>query len=109
MTEGNLKTAHHTCNIRKSSEAQETYTARNPKRQIKSQYGEPEHWDGFVSMFMVLAATYEAELTPTERSWYRSLQKFFSEDGEKTASERPSNKGMEPTAQRTRRGSCPDR
>ena len=99
-SEGNLGTAHHSCNIRKSSAAGETYTTRNPRRQIKSQYGEPEHWDGFVSVFMVLARTYETRLTRTEKSWYQSFEKFFSEEANKNASEGPSNTPLQPTAER---------
>jgi hypothetical protein len=82
-TVDNLRTAHQSCNMRKSAEAQEAYTARNPKRRVKSQYGEPEHWDGFVSLFMVLAPTYKLRLTATERCWFESFEKFFLEEGQK--------------------------
>ncbi len=85
-TEDNLGTACNRCNMRKSSDSKDRFTMRNPKRHIKAQYGEPEHWDGFVSFFMVLARDNEARLTVSERSWYRSFTKFFTDESSKGAS-----------------------
>jgi hypothetical protein len=76
--ENNLATACCRCNMRKSNEDQVNFTTRNPKRRIKARYGEPEHWDGFVSLFMVLARDNQDVLTDSERSWYRSFEKFFA-------------------------------
>ena len=78
--EDNLATACARCNMRKSAENKDTFTARNPKRRIKSKYGEPEYWDGFVSLFMVLARDNQAAMTSTERAWYRSFEKVFAKE-----------------------------
>jgi 5-methylcytosine-specific restriction endonuclease McrA len=75
----NLKTACNKCNMRKSSADQATFTERNPKRRIKSRYGEPLHWDGFVSLFMVLATANQRILTDSEKAWFRAFEKFFVE------------------------------
>src|SRR6266705_311045 len=52
--EDNLSTACCRCNMRKSSEKEALFRARSPTRSMKSRYGAPAHWDGCVSMFMVL-------------------------------------------------------
>jgi hypothetical protein len=84
--------------MRKSAENKDAFTARNPKRRIKSKYGEPEHWDGFVSLFMVLARDNQAEMTSAERAWYRSFEKVFA--GEGTAALGPSNTPLQPAAEK---------
>ena len=97
--EDNLATACCRCNMRKSTEDQITFTTRNPKRRIKARYGEPEHWDGFVSLFMVLARDNPDALTDSERSWCRSFEKFFAAAANKQGVE-PSNTPLQPAAEK---------
>jgi 5-methylcytosine-specific restriction endonuclease McrA len=79
MEESNLVTACYRCNMRKSDQNKDTFTAKTPKRPIKAKYGEPAHWDGFVSLFMVLARENQLDLTFSERAWYRAFETVLHE------------------------------
>ena len=41
---------------------------------IKGKYGEPQHWDGVSSLFMVLADRQASGLTASERAWLQVLR-----------------------------------
>lgn len=77
--------------MRKSNKDKDSFSAAHPKWKVKSKYGEPEHWDGFVSMFMVLARTNLEELTSTELHWYRAFDRLIS--GEVAKVSRPTTAG----------------
>lgn len=84
IDEANLKAACARCNMRKSNKDKNSFSAANPKWKVKSKYGEPEHWDGFVSMFMVLARANLKELTSTELQWYRAFDRLISSEAAKS-------------------------
>jgi 5-methylcytosine-specific restriction endonuclease McrA len=51
----NFAVACNKCNIRKSAADKAKYLAEHPPRPVKGKYGEPRHWDGLASLFIVLA------------------------------------------------------
>jgi hypothetical protein len=75
--DGNFATACCKCNARKSSRAVEAYLSKNPGKPVRGKFGEPHHWDGLVSLFLVLAAREQA-LTSTEKAWERALRAFVA-------------------------------
>jgi len=72
-SERNFVTACNKCNARKNSRMAAEYLRERPGRAVKGLYGEPKHWDGLVSLFLVLAQQ-QAQLTPSERAWERALR-----------------------------------
>jgi hypothetical protein len=40
---------------------------------VKGRFGEPEHWDGLTSLFLVLARS-DFPLTVGEKAWQKALQ-----------------------------------
>ncbi len=70
--EANLVTACNKCNARKNSRTSADYQRERPGRPVKGRYGEPQHWDGLASLFLVLAAG-EPTLPAAERAWRRAL------------------------------------
>jgi len=72
-TEENLCTACAKCNGRKSSAPVDKWNQREKRSPIKGKYGEPQHWDGLSSLFVVLAGRYPAKLTAVERGWLRAI------------------------------------
>lgn len=72
-TEDNLCTACGKCNTRKSSAPLENWNQRDKRKLIKGKYGEPKHWDGFSSLFVVLAKRNSAALTTADSSWLNAL------------------------------------
>jgi 5-methylcytosine-specific restriction endonuclease McrA len=73
----NLVTACNKCNARKRERVGEEFRNRNPSKRVKARYGEPKHWDGLVSVFMVLAESRRQQLTANERAWYRALREYL--------------------------------
>src|ERR1700732_4065416 len=69
----NLATACNKCNGRKSAATLDRWGEGGRKRQCKGKYGEPQHWDGLSSLFIVLAQRNPAALTASERDWLRAL------------------------------------
>jgi hypothetical protein len=70
----NLAVACNKCNVRKSAQEKAKYLAEHPPRPVKGKCGEPKHWDGLASLFVVLARQSRGTLTSTERLWLRSLE-----------------------------------
>jgi 5-methylcytosine-specific restriction endonuclease McrA len=70
---GNLITACNKCNTRKSDSDATEHASKNPKREPKGKHGKPEHWDGFTSLFVVLADRDPSALSDSEREWFRVL------------------------------------
>jgi len=75
-TEDNLCTACGKCNTRKSAAPLDKWNQRSKRKPIKGKYGEPKHWDGFSSLFMVLAKRNSAALTNAESEWLNALEGF---------------------------------
>ncbi len=74
--EQNFVVACNKCNSRKHNADAWTYERRNPLKPVRGKYGEPEHWDGLVSLFLVLAGK-GAELRPSESRWERAIRKHL--------------------------------
>lgn len=75
--EANFVVACNKCNTRKNDHHAADYERRNPPRPVRGKYGEPEHWDGLASMFLVLAAR-GATLGPSEARWEKALRKHLA-------------------------------
>ena len=67
--EANLMTACNKCNMRKNDGA-----PKEARRPIRTERGEPKHWDGFSALFTLLADQDRLVLTPSEREWLRALK-----------------------------------
>lgn len=74
--ESNFVVACNKCNARKNDRDAEEYEREKPGRAVRGKYGEPQHWDGLASLFLVLAAQ-GAELKPAERRWERAIRKHL--------------------------------
>jgi len=70
----NLATACNKCNGRKSADGVDKWDKRPKEKPIKGRYGEPQNWDGFSSLFVMLAQRDATTLTANERGWLRALQ-----------------------------------
>lgn len=73
-SEKNLCTACAKCNGRKSSAPLDQWGQREKRSPIKGKYGEPQHWDGLVSVFVMLAERNSASLTAVERDWLKAIK-----------------------------------
>src|SRR5712691_8605275 len=71
--ESNLATACCKCNVRKSSAPLDEWAKRPQRKPIKGRYGEPQHWDGLSTLFVVLAERDRGALTASERDWLKAL------------------------------------
>lgn len=74
VEESNLATACNKCNARKGAMTKDEFNKKYPLRPIKRKYGEPEHWDGFSTLFVVLGEEHLSDLTRNERAWYTALK-----------------------------------
>ncbi len=72
--ESNFVTACNKCNARKSNAVIDDFQRAVPSRRVKGKYGEPQDWDGFSSLFLVLAPS-DPKLSASERGWLAALQK----------------------------------
>ena len=46
--------------------------SKRPKHKpVKGKYGEPQHWDGFSTLFVVLAQRNPVGLTASEKAWLK--------------------------------------
>jgi 5-methylcytosine-specific restriction endonuclease McrA len=70
----NFAAACNKCNVRKSAAEKKRYLKENPPKRVKGKYGEPKHWDGLASLFVVLARDNPTQLTQNEREWLRALE-----------------------------------
>jgi HNH endonuclease len=71
--EPNLATACCKCNVRKSATSMKEWGERPQRKPIKGKHGEPQHWDGLSSLFVVLAQRDPSGLTVSERDWLKVL------------------------------------
>lgn len=65
----NFVTACNKCNMRKNDRK-----AKEPRRLVKAKYGEPKHWDGFTTLFVLLAEQDRTPLTTSDTEWLRALK-----------------------------------
>lgn len=66
-------TACNKCNARKNNRKVDEYVRLEPGRPVKVRFGEPEHWDGLSTLFVILASEHRERLTPSERGRLRAL------------------------------------
>jgi hypothetical protein len=71
----NFSVACNKCNTYKSAAEKAKYLTEHPLRSVKGKYGEPRHWDGLSSLFVVLARQNPTSLTSSERAWLCALEK----------------------------------
>jgi hypothetical protein len=71
--ESNFATACNKCNTRKNSRSAAVYEGERPGKPVRGRFGEPKHWDGLTSLFLVLAGS-GIPLTATERAWKKALE-----------------------------------
>ena len=77
-SEENFRTSCWKCNLRKSDAALDKWEQRDKRSPVKGKYGEPEHWDGLTSLFMLVAERNPSLLTATERDWLKALTAVHS-------------------------------
>jgi 5-methylcytosine-specific restriction endonuclease McrA len=68
----NLATICSRCNARKGALTAEEFLRRYPLRRVRGKHGEPIHWDGLASLFVLLISNHPQHATLTERrGWLR--------------------------------------
>lgn len=72
--EANFVTACSKCNARKGDRDAADHAKLHPARPVRSKHGEPTHWDGLASYFMVVGRANPRALTPHERKWLAALE-----------------------------------
>jgi hypothetical protein len=72
----NYAVACNKCNVRKSAEEKAKYLAAHPLKPVKGKYGEPKHWDGLSSLFVVLARQPGTRLRGNEKNWLLALAEY---------------------------------
>ena len=100
----NLATACNKCNGRKSATTLDRWGERPLERPIKGKYGEPQHWDGLSSMFVILARRDATALTTCERAWLQGIASAALKRNSGTATpsfprKQESSRRLVPTAQ----------
>jgi 5-methylcytosine-specific restriction endonuclease McrA len=70
----NFVTSCLKCNSGKSDTEAEDFRTKHPRRKVKSKYGEPLHWDGLSTLFMVLAERDPKAVNSSDRAWLRALR-----------------------------------
>lgn len=71
--EANFVTACNKCNARKNSRSAAIYEREHPGKPVKGRFGEPKHWDGLTSLFLVLARS-GITLTASEKARRKALE-----------------------------------
>ena len=79
--EHNLVTACCKCNGRKSSAPLDAWNQRYKRNPVKGKYGEPQHWDGLSTVFIILAESNPGHLTTGEKEWLRVLKNKAVREG----------------------------
>jgi 5-methylcytosine-specific restriction endonuclease McrA len=69
----NLATACNKCNGHKSAATLDKWGERPTEKPVKGKYGEPQHWDGLSTLFVMLAQRDPTALTVSEKEWLRAL------------------------------------
>ena len=73
----NFATICARCNARKSAKDVAVFRSELKAWKVKGTHGEPGAWDGFATLFVVLASRDTAGLTATERAWLKALKPFL--------------------------------
>jgi hypothetical protein len=76
--EENLVTACNTCTAREDDRPAAPREQELPRTPVKGRFGEPEHWDGLTSLFLVLAGS-DFPLTAGERAWQTALRAHLTQ------------------------------
>ena len=71
--ESNFVTSCNKCNARKNNVVVEEFQRAVAARTVKGRYGEPEHWDGLSTLFVLLARSGNVILSAAERGWLAAL------------------------------------
>lgn len=69
----NLATICSRCNVRKGALPPDEHLRRYPVKKVKGKHGEPTHWDGLSTLFVVLATENAAAVTATDKQWIAAL------------------------------------
>jgi 5-methylcytosine-specific restriction endonuclease McrA len=77
----NFKTSCGRCNTRKNARSADEYLKVSNPWTVKGKHGEPEHWDGLASLFVLLARQAERPLTAAEKDWLRAFEAHYAELG----------------------------
>jgi 5-methylcytosine-specific restriction endonuclease McrA len=73
-TRDNLVTACNKCNALKSDKKCESFIAEQRRHNVRGKYGEPKHWDGLSTLFMILVEREPRYATASERDWFKHLR-----------------------------------
>jgi len=76
--ESNLVTACCKCNALKSDAESKEFQEKLRRRTVKDKYGEPVHWDGLSTLFVILAECSPDILTKNEREWLQVFKRSTS-------------------------------
>ncbi|MFH1219127.1 MAG: HNH endonuclease [Candidatus Eisenbacteria bacterium] len=77
----NFATACARCNARKSDHTKDQYLEISRPWKVRGQHGEPEHWDGLASLFVILARHSNRPLTGAEKGWLRAFEEHYAQRG----------------------------
>jgi 5-methylcytosine-specific restriction endonuclease McrA len=78
-SEANFVTSCNKCNARKSASEVADFKSRLPLLPVKGKYGEPQDWDGFSTLFVLLAKRAPG-LTAGDKGWLDALTKACDGD-----------------------------
>ena len=80
----NFSTICAKCNVRKNDQLKESFLEKSNPHKPKGKHGEPIHWDGMASLFVVLAKKIDRPLTHAEKDWLKAIEGHYAEleDGE---------------------------
>lgn len=73
----NLATICAKCNARKGSLSAEEHLRRYECVPVKGKHGEPRHWDGLASVFVVLLDANPSLATASEKAWAEALKQIW--------------------------------
>lgn len=77
----NFATSCSRCNTRKSARSADEYLKVSDPWTVKGKHGEPEHWDGLASLFVLLARRAERPLTAAEKDWLHAFEAHYAQGG----------------------------
>lgn len=72
--EENFRASCCKCNVRKSAASLAKWNQRDQRKSVKGKYGEPQFWDGFSLVFVLLANRNKSALNATDRAWLKALE-----------------------------------
>jgi 5-methylcytosine-specific restriction endonuclease McrA len=72
--EHNLVAACNKCNALKSNAKVQVFQASQHRHTVKGKYGEPEHWEGLSTLFVILIEQNPKFASPSERGWRDALR-----------------------------------